>query len=202
MSEPLEGLGNSLDIGYEYEGLDTDLKDFINDYDNTEIRSNLPVTAEENKVDGDVKLGERDYMIVELKEQVARLKNVLKILEQDIKIGAKPRVHEVYATLSKSLSDTLKELKDLQCAEAGLNIQQQRIDLSERRLEAKNNPLGGINVGPGGNVNLLLTQTDLLKMMKEAKENSSVNDVEAVFDLGGEATKIIEQKKKEGNSLK
>jgi len=198
MSEPLEGLGDALDIGYEYEGLDPDLKDFVNDYVEKPIRSNLPVSTEANNISGGVKIGERDYMIVELKEQVDRLKHILEILEQDIKIGAKPRVHEVYATLSKSLSDTLKELKDLQYAEAGLNIQQQRIDLSERRLKANQGQLGGINVGAGGNVNLLLTQTDLVKMMKDAKEHSSVNDVQAVFDLGNEATKIIDDKKKEG----
>ena len=57
---------------------------------------------------------DKEFLRVELKSVIDRLKNQLDVIEQSALIGAEPRVFETYATMAKTLLDAIGKLADLQ----------------------------------------------------------------------------------------
>lgn len=57
---------------------------------------------------------DKEYIRTKIKSLIDRLENQLGTLEESTLIGAEPRLFEVYATMAKTLADTITKLMDLQ----------------------------------------------------------------------------------------
>ena len=58
-------------------------------------------------------LEDAEYMERETKDNIDSLNYVMDILKGEMKVGAKPRMFEVFATLSNSKNNCMKELREL-----------------------------------------------------------------------------------------
>lgn len=125
---------------------------------------------------GDVTtLEDKEYMEMEIKTLIQSAKFVMDKLEEDVKIGAKPRVYEVYATLTKAVLDSIKELREL-------NLSIENLKLSKEKLKLKKE-IGGT---PANTVNLQISGRDMFKMIAAAKEEAkqSLSEVpDAEYDV-------------------
>jgi len=119
-------------------------------------------------------------MEFELKTTINDMKAVLATLQEDIKIGSQPRMFEVYATLSKSVLDGIKELRDLNMDIENLKIKKEAMSLKQQI--ARKSPDNGGNTT--NNVNLMLSGKDLFSMLNKAKLDSELNEIDAEFDVG------------------
>lgn len=121
--------------------------------------------------DGDIQLENKEYIKTELLTLISSNYRIMNILEQDIKVGQKPRYHEVYAILSRSVLDAVKELKELGVAEQRLNIEHKKLGLKTEAI----NSLGQMSK------NMILGGRQLLDMIEHAKKESQLNSVEAEY---------------------
>lgn len=120
-------------------------------------------------------LEDKEYMEMEIKTLIQSAKFVMDKLEEDVKIGAKPRVYEVYATLTKAVLDSIKELREL-------NLSIENLKLSKEKLKLKKE-IGGT---PANTVNLQISGRDMFKMIAAAKEEAkqSLSEVpDAEYDV-------------------
>ncbi len=144
---PYEPLNNALDVDYDpnkiVEKAETDIK-------------SLAKTS--SKIGDAVTLEDKEYMEMEIKMLINSAKFVMDKLEEDVKIGAKPRVYEVYATLTKAVLDSIKELREL-------NLSIENLKLSKEKLKLKKE----IGSAPSGTVNLQLSGKDMFKMIASAQ---------------------------------
>ena len=61
----------------------------------------------------------------------------MNILEGDIRIGAQPRTHEVYATLVKTAVDAAKELREMHEADSKLKLSEMKMNTISKRFDDK-----------------------------------------------------------------
>jgi hypothetical protein len=105
---------------------------------------------------------DKNKMLLDMNEEVLiKLKN-------DIKIGTPPKYHEVFSFLINSQVNVLKELRELYRTIRDVNI----ID----GVEPNNN-------NNKKDENVEMTATDFLKLIKEAQKTSSLNSVDASFEV-------------------
>jgi len=128
------------------------------------INKNLPVVPiapQETIFEDKIYLQER------LKNLVENSETILTKLATDIKTGSDARKFEVYGELLGSITNTLKELRDLNKMSIDTNIME--------------NP----NEVPGAttNVNVFLSSSELQKMMESAREKSEINKIDATFEI-------------------
>lgn len=151
MSEsPYDPLNDALNIDYD--------PDKIVEKAETDIKS---LSTASKKIEGAVTLEDKEYMELEIKTLIQSAKFVMDKLEEDVKIGAKPRVYEVYATLTKAVLDSIKELREL-------NLSIENLKLSKEKLALKK------EIGSTGSpsVNLQLSGKDMFKMLAAAQEQA------------------------------
>lgn len=115
-------------------------------------------------------INDKIYMESEIKETICGLDDVMRLLRDDIKIGTKPRTHEVYASLAKIKIDAIKELREL-----NKNVVEMKL------VKAK-------AAGTSSNKNIMvnnynMNSNDLLDMVIKAKKNNSLNNIEAKFQI-------------------
>jgi hypothetical protein len=144
------------------------------------------ISNKENKSD----IEDKEYLEYELKTLISDSRRVMYILEQDIKIGTKPRYHEVYATLTKSVLDGIKELRELNQTIANLKFQKEKLAVRKEQYSLS----GGNGNNSGAKLNVRLSGKDLFDMMEAARKSSGLNAVKAEFEVESET--VIEEKKK------
>tara|TARA_R110001606_G_scaffold88448_6_gene199279 strand:- start:6703 stop:7212 length:510 start_codon:yes stop_codon:yes gene_type:complete len=165
MSEtPYEPLNDALDIDYDPNRIvDKAEKDIVS----------LAKTS--TKLSDATTLEDKEYMELEIKTLISSAKFVMDKLEEDVKIGAKPRVYEVYATLTKAVLDSIKELREL-------NLSIENLKLSKEKLNLKKE----IGSTTSNTVNLQISGRDMFKMLANAKkqaEQSRSEVPEAEYDV-------------------
>jgi hypothetical protein len=151
MSEtPYDPLNDALDIDYDPNKIvEKAEKDIVS------------LAKSSSKIGDATTLEDKEYMELEIKTLISSAKFVMDKLEEDVKIGAKPRVYEVYATLTKAVLDSIKELREL-------NLSIENLKLSKEKLKLKKE-IG--NAAPS-NVNLQLSGKDMFKMLAAAQEQA------------------------------
>jgi hypothetical protein len=129
-------------------------------------------------------LDDKAYMEFEIKETIENIDSVMGQLRSDIKIGTPPRTHEVYATLAKIKIDALKELRELNRSVIDMKV-------------AKAKTTGSSSSSGSGNIqvnNYNMSSSELLKMVKNAKNNNSMNEIEAKFQIDEKDVSLSSQK--------
>ncbi len=172
MNSGFEGLDDALNTDYDVD------KEIDNISERSELLNKTKTEVSKNTDNSlDATIEDKEYIAMELKMIIQNSRNILDVLEQDIKIGTQPRYHEVYATLTKSIIDGLKELRELNQTVVQLRLQKEKIEL-KRISSSQNN-----NLQIGTQVNMNLTGKDLFKMIESAKTNSSLNAIDVDFEL-------------------
>lgn len=133
----------------------------------------------------DITIENKEYIKTELLTLISSNYRIMNILEQDIKVGSKPRYHEVYAILSRSVLDAVRELKELGVAEKKLQIDHKKLGLKTEAV----NSLGQISR------NMVLGGRQLLDMIENAKKDSQLNTIEAEYYTVEDENKRIQEKK-------
>lgn len=182
MESGFEGLDDALNI--DYEAVDKELTE-INDRSN-QLEESKKEIAKHKQDDLDATIEDKEYLAMELKMIIQNSRNILEVLEQDIKIGTKPRYHEVYATLTKSVLDGLKELRELNNNVAQLKLQKEKLNIKRASANDKT------SMQIGTQVNMQMTGGDFFKMVEDAKKQSSLNNIEPTFDLEGQPPKDLQ----------
>lgn len=131
-----------------------------------EVRKNEIV----NKIEKlpSVTLEDKDYMQLELKHLISGGFRILELLEQDIRVGTKPRTHEIYFTGLDKVGNLLKELREL-----NKTVKQLEID----EIKAGNTHTADLTVTHK------LDGRSILKMLKNAQTNNSLNEISADFKV-------------------
>lgn len=175
MNTGFEGIDDALNIEYEE---DETLKSA------TEINTKLTnlITKSDSSDD---EIDDKEYLELELKMLIQSTRNIMTVLEQDIKVGSKPRYHEVYATLTKTLIDGIKELRELNQSKINNKINRKKLEIKEKSI--KNNL-------PQQTLNLQLSGSDLFKMLETAKSASTLNTVNADFEIVNEMENLTNKK--------
>ena len=101
-------------------------------------------------------------------------------LVTDLKVGSPPRMYEVYATLLNAVTNSLKELRQLNLDVAQLEVEQTK----KVTLEDVQGPNDKISLSAG----------DLLKMVKAAGESSQIAQVEADFKIEDSYDESVKKK--------
>jgi hypothetical protein len=173
-----EALNDALNVDYD---VDKEIENI-----NAQSERFSAIRKEISDKEKNTELEDKEYLEFELKTLIANNRRVLDILEQDIKIGTKPRYHEVYATLTKSVLDGIRELRELNKTIADIKFQKEKLEV--RKMQ---NSLPSTQMA---HVNFQLTGKDLFDMINIAKRSSQLNAVDAVFEVDSAA--VISEKKK------
>lgn len=187
MTETFFNIGESLNTDFVEEAsikeIDEQIKEeFSSEIDDEELKeeSNNIVTSIQNEVhEIEVKkenlentlmtarIKDAGFLEKEIKSLILSSKRVLETLEKDIKVGAPPRMYEVYATLLNAITGQYKELRSLNESIAKFVIENKKQNLDERKEDNK----------------MILSSTDALSMYMDAKKNSQMDAVDADFDV-------------------
>jgi len=170
-----DGIDEVLDSSFEKtEDSVADAKSLLSNYGDLADRKTTSSTIQD-----------KEFMELELKTSINDMKNVLATLQEDIKIGSQPRMFEVYATLSKTVLDGIKELRDLNMDIENLKIKQEAMGL--KKQIASNSQHGPATTN---NLNVMLSGKDLFSMLNKAKVDSELNEIDAEFDVGDSSGNI------------
>ena len=110
MNENFKNLNDTFNI----DGADVDLDEDLHESDED-------VTVEEKK-DQKYKLRSHEYLYVEYQQQVERLRTVAEEMRQCCKVGAPPRMFEVYAGMEDKISGILDKIKQLEETETDYQV--------------------------------------------------------------------------------
>lgn len=119
-----------------------------------------------SKSEDDALLPDADYIACELKMAVESISDVMEKLGEDLKVGAPPRMFEVYAKLADSKINALDKLTS-----------KSKIQLDAK---IKTRPNQQSNVSLGTNNNIILTSKGLLDLIRQEqpKTNTSVQQID------------------------
>jgi len=113
------------------------------------------------------RIKDSNFLEKEIKGLILSSKRVLETLERDIKIGAAPRMYEVYATMLNAITGQYKELRNLNESIAKFVLENKKQNFEEVKEDHK----------------LILNSNDALNMNMKAKEDSQMDSIEADFDV-------------------
>lgn len=116
-------------------------------------------------------LQDKELIRTELQALIEDNKAVLEALGNQCKVGAAPRLFEVYATLSSTIRDSLKELSEINKTITDYQVIEDRENLKREALELKKtSALSSAVAQDGGTVNiqnnLNLTSAQMLEVLK------------------------------------
>ncbi|MFW6219658.1 MAG: hypothetical protein ACOCZ5_00135 [bacterium] len=129
-----------------------------------------------------VVMNDVSYIKEELIGLISSSKNILEKLEDDIKVGSPARMYEVYASLLNSITNELKELRQLNYEVAQLEVEQHK----KKTLDDLQNPKDKI----------LLSSSALLDMIHSAGKVSEMNKIEADFKIEDSYDEGVKKKEK------
>lgn len=130
----------------------------------TKVKNKLVCNDTDNLTLEDV-----EYMELELKEVLEGLQRVMDTLEQEIKIGSKAIMFEVYSTLTTSKINAVRELRELRKTIVDIKFKNKKSEDKQK---------------PTNNVTMVFNSIqDVLEASKNAKKNSSLNSIDADFKI-------------------
>lgn len=135
-------------------------------------------------------LEDKEYIKMELQSLIELNRSVLETLGEQCKLGAPPRMYEVFSTLSNSVATNLMDLAklnqvitDYQVKEADENIRIAAMDARQKQLanQANGHPQS-VNVQ---NNTYNFTSNEMLNMLKKLNLTTATTTVEELpkFDL-------------------
>ena len=182
-----KGIDNVLETEYIHEPTNEELSQELQEKFSSSIKDKEKQQAAENVIESiqqeiesidtkkddivkmvdDGVLRDASFLQTEIKSLLLSSKRVLETLENDIKVGAAPRMYEVYAKLLDAITSQFKELRNLNESVAKLIIENKKYELEEVKEEHK----------------MLLSSTDALELYNRAKENSQMDTIDVEFDV-------------------
>ena len=157
-----------------------------------ELHNRLTEVSEATSSKQKYDLQDKELIRLELQTLIEENKMVLQALGDQCKAGAAPRLFEVYANLSNSVRDSLRELRDINKTITDYQVIEDREQLKRETLEAKKaSALSTPAIAQeGGTVNiqnnLNLTSQQMLDILKELnipKKETKLEDLPH-FELG------------------
>ena len=166
----IEEIDEQIKEEFSSELKDTDLKEQSTDL--VESVQNEVQTINDKKDELELaltsaRIKDSNFLEKEIKGLILSSKKVLETLEKDIQVGAAPRMYEVYATLLNSITGQYKELRNLNESIAKFVLENKKQNLDEVKEDHK----------------MMMSSTDALEMYQEAKRNSTMDQVDADFDI-------------------
>ena len=76
-------------------------------------------------------------MIVELQDQIERIRSAAEDLRQCLKAGAPPRLYEVYSNMEEKISNNLMRIKELEETETDYQVTETKEKIAQKNLEIK-----------------------------------------------------------------
>jgi len=159
LSEEFDSVIKNKDLRNDTNDLMANIKEEVN---SIEIRKDF---IEDALVSA--KISDASFLEREIKSLIVSSKKVLETLEKDIKVGASPRMYEVYATLLGAITSQYKELRNLNESVAKFYLENKKYTLEETKEERK----------------MMLTSDDMLSMYIQAKQSSNMDAIDADFDI-------------------
>lgn len=143
MNQSFQQLNDTFNV----DGADVDLDDDLN---STEIDDNSYKNQK-------YKLSSHDYLIMELQDQIERLRSVAEEMRQCCRVGAPPRLYEVYSNLEEKISNNIMKIKELEETETDYQVTETKEKLATKNLELKQ-------------------QSALMRMQKNLKPNQVIQN--------------------------
>lgn len=151
-----------------------------------ELHNRLAEVSEATSSKQKYDLQDKELIRLELQTLIEENKMVLQALGDQCKAGAAPRLFEVYANLSNSVRDSLRELRDINKTITDYQVTEDREQLKREALEAKkasalSTPAiaqegGTVNIQ--NNLNLTSQQMlDILKDLNIPKKETKLEDL-------------------------
>lgn len=152
---------NEVTIKDKFSGLDNKFGSNFELEDSCKNTTNGKVTTFVESTDENL-LPDADYIACELKMAVESISDVMEKLGEDLKVGAPPRMFEVYAKLADSKINALDKLTS-----------KSKIQMD---VKLKSRPSQQSNLSLGSNNNIILTSKDLLELIKseQPKTNTAI----------------------------
>ena len=112
--------------------VDGDIED-IDEFDNKDSED----TTKNDYKNQKYKLSSHDYLIVELQDQIERLRTVAEDMRQNCKVGCPPRMYEIYANVEEKISNNLMKIKELEETETDYQVTETKEQMAMKNLELK-----------------------------------------------------------------
>lgn len=117
----------------------------------------------------------KKFLLDELKESLHNAKTMCSILEDNLrKPPHKAQDVEAYSLVLSQVKEIAREIRQLEMDENNLELNQRRLD---RQISA----MGGGHIGTQVNNTYFLDAKELANMVRNAKENNTLNQIEAEF---------------------
>ncbi len=158
----------NLNKKFDVDAFESEVKNVNNQIEKVAERKNEIVESIKNNQVGFTK-EDQTFLVDEIKSLIKSTTSVLEKLEQDIRIGTPVRSHEVYAILANSKVNQLKELRDLYRTIMEMAI----FDPNSEHNKKEEQKTDEIN----------MTATDFLKIIKQAQKESSLNKIDANYEI-------------------
>lgn len=173
----------------DYKSFDT-LNDTFNVENDIEDMEDTVETKSEPKIKKNQKytLDDLEYMKTELQDRIESNRIVCEELKTCCKVGAPPRMFEVYAKLSITISEDImhlaelnRQITDYRVVESKEKMRQQEFELKQqqmiKRIEGASKPGAPQSLTQINNNTYNITSKDLLaKVMEEVEDDDCITD--------------------------
>ena len=126
MNQSFQQLNDTFNVDCD----DIDLNDDLKETEETDIDTN-------NYKNQKYKLNSHDYLIVELQDQIERIRSAAEDLRQCLKAAAPPRLYEVYSNMEEKISNNLMRIKELEETETDYQVTETKEKIAQKNLEIK-----------------------------------------------------------------
>lgn len=172
----------------DYKSFDTlnDTFNIDNDIEDMEEKEEKVVPKKSTKTQK-YTLDDLEYLKTELQDRIENNRIVANELAQTLKVGAPPRLYEVYAKLSSTISDDIMHLADISRQITDYQIVESKEDMRRQEIELKQqNALKRIEAGARGSVPQNVTQIN-----NNTYNMTSKDLLDKVIDETGETGDVI-----------
>lgn len=172
----------------DYKSFDTlnDTFNIDNDIEDMEEKEEKVVPKKSTKTQK-YTLDDLEYLKTELQDRIENNRIVANELAQTLKVGAPPRLYEVYAKLSSTISDDIMHLADISRQITDYQIVESKEDMRRQEIELKQqNALKRIEAGARGSVPQNVTQIN-----NNTYNMTSKDLLDKVIDEMGETGDVI-----------
>lgn len=159
-NESFDKMSESLGSTFEGEEIEQEVSNSLTKVDN--LKKDI-VSADL----GSYTLEDAEYMEEQIKKSLDGLESVTNRLEQEIKVGSKASMYEVYATLSNSRMNAIKELREMRKI---------ILDIKVKLQETKSPKNVTVN-------QTFMSSKDVDNLIKNASKNSNLKKIEANFKI-------------------
>lgn len=125
MNESFQKLNDTFNMDGADVDLDDDIKQSENEGDDSYLKKQK------------YKLNSHDYLIMELQDQIERLRAVAEEMRQCCRVGAPPRMFEVYANMEEKISNNIMKIKELEETETDYQVTETKEKMAAKNLELR-----------------------------------------------------------------